>query len=247
METTKSGERQAETSSAKANARPIIDQKIGPDGHFAAPKSFTAQDEVQWAKVRQDAIRLRQYADKRCGFSNLYDPAGAYLCGGRNDGSSSACNKREGAECLIRIQPLSDPHFQSCMFWETVNAGDPEARYSDKSKKHMTDERIAFGATGNPLGFGCVRCDEGRHMLARPDSEGRQKWCRLIGMPVMDNACCADNEPLAGSPKKSPNDRGDRGGKGEGGAPNDKNDNGESRRSRMLDAVRGRRKGERVA
>lgn len=176
------------------NVRPIL---YGPvkSGLFTLPKDFTAEDEVEWTKRRIDSTRVAQYADSKCGLPNTFDSEGAYLCAGRADGQSSSCNKFSGkSECLIRIKPLDDPHQQSCGFWETSNAGDPEARYCPHGR--LDDARISFGDTENPMGFGCIRCEYGQDLLARPDSEGRSRWCALKGHPVEDNSCCADNEPV---------------------------------------------------
>jgi hypothetical protein len=178
--------------SIKTNIRKILTQPIS-DGKFSMPdSSFTSEDEVQWAKRRMDSVRVSQYSDTKCGLPNCYDPMGAYLCGGRSDGSSSPCNKREGNECLIRKGDLSNPHFQSCAFWEIANAGDQEARYSPDGR--LDDDRIGFGTTKNSLGYGCIRCEYYKPMM-RSDSEGRPGWCSLKGHTVEENSCCWDNEP----------------------------------------------------
>jgi hypothetical protein len=174
------------------NIRQILTDPV-KDGLFTVPKSFTAEDEVRWAKRRQDSARVAQYADSTCGLGNTHDPQGAYLCGGRKDGGSSPCNKLAGSECLIRIEPIDKPHAQSCGFWETTNAGDPEGRYCPKGK--MDDKRIQFGSTKNPEGFGCQRCEYGQHTLPYADSEGRTRWCELKGHSVEMSGCCADNDP----------------------------------------------------
>jgi len=184
------------------NVRPILDAPVGKDGLFEVPKSFSAEDEIAWAKRRMDSSRVAQYADSRCGLSNTYDPKGAYLCGGRKDGGSSPCNKLVNIgngpnECLIRESLVDNKHFQSCGFWETVNAGDPEGRYCPKGK--LGDDRISFGGTDSPYGFGCVRCEYGQQNLPYADSEGRERWCSLKGHSVEDNSCCADNEPVQAS------------------------------------------------
>lgn len=174
--------------------REILVSPTGKDGLFVVPQSFTAKDEVEWAKRRMDSARVAQYADSKCGLSNTFDVSGAYLCGGRGDGSSSPCNKFvAGGECLIRIKPVDDPHHQSCGFWETRNAGDPEGRYCPKGK--LDDTRISFGGTKSDEGFGCERCEYGEESLPYPDSEGRERWCSLKGHSVEDKSCCADNEP----------------------------------------------------
>lgn len=177
------------------NLRPILYGQV-KDGLFSVPsEKFTAKDEVEWAKRRIDSVRIASYADSKCGLPNTFDPKGAYLCGGCKDGSSSPCNKFVGkTECLIRIQPLSEPTAQSCGYWEVRNAGDPEARYCPKGR--MEDKRIGFGETDNPKGFGCVRCEYGQNDMLRADSEGRTRWCSLKGHPVEDNSCCEDNEPV---------------------------------------------------
>lgn len=176
------------------NDRPILDEATGPDELFITPSiGFTAQDEVQWAKRRMDASRVASYADFKCGLPNTFDPTGAYLCGGRADGRSSPCNKANGNECLIKKGLLTAPHYQSCAFWETRNTGDPEPRYSPHGR--LEDERIGFGQTKSPSGFGCMRCEYGRSMPA-PDSEGRTMWCALKGMSVQDVGCCWDNNPI---------------------------------------------------
>ncbi len=179
---------------AKERTRPILYAKVGKDGLFECPSSITVDDEVMWAKRRLDTVRLASYADSKCGLPNTYDETGAYLCGGRGDGTSSPCNKFvEGGECLIRIKPIDEPHAESCGYWETRNAGDPEGRYCPSGR--MEDERIGFGSTDNPEGFGCERCEYGEERLPSPDSEGRTRWCSLKGHPVEDQSCCADNEP----------------------------------------------------
>ena len=176
------------------NVREILEEPIS-DGKFALPSdNFTADDEVQWGKRRLDSVRVAQYADSKCGLSNTFDSTGAYLCGGRQDGGSSPCNKREGNECLIKSGDLSNPHFQSCAYWETQNAGDPEGRYCPDGK--LEDERIGFGETKNPAGFGCLNCEYFKTM-PRPDSEGRTGWCVLKGHTVEDKGCCWDNDPIA--------------------------------------------------
>ena len=184
----------------KKNVRQILTDPVS-DGLFALPKSFTAEDEVRWAKRRMDSARVAQYADSRCGISATFDPTGAYLCGGRKDGGSSPCNKREGTECLIRIKPLNDANHQSCGFWETTNAGDPEGRYCPHGK--LEDDRIQFGSTKSDEGFSCARCEYGQEMLPYSDSEGRPRWCALKGHPVENNSCCADNEPEEADEEKS--------------------------------------------
>lgn len=177
------------------NTRPIITQPLDADGYFAVPDAnFTAEDEVRWAKLRQDSVRISSYADSKCGLPQTRDEAGAYLCGGRADGTSRACNKLQGNECLIRIQPIKAIHLASCAFWETLNAGDPEGRYCPKGK--LDDPRIGFGDTKNPQGFGCIRCEYGQNQMPKADSEGRTRWCKEKGHPVEDTACCAENDPI---------------------------------------------------
>jgi hypothetical protein len=175
------------------NQRPILEQPQGPDGLFLVPKDFDAKREVLWTKLRLDSARVAQYQDSHCGpFPNTYDPAGAYLCGGRKDGKSKPCNKLQGRECLIRIKPIGDIHHFSCGFWEIENFGDPEGRYCRQGK--MDDKRINGGSTPNDLGFGCWHCIYGQQHMPRPDSEGRMRFCALKGHPVEDRSCCADNE-----------------------------------------------------
>lgn len=178
--------------------RPILQDPLGADGLFVIPKDFGVDDEVRWAKKRMDAARVSMYADSHCGLSNTYDSAGAYLCGGRQDGSSSPCNKLQVTECLIRKIKLTNPNKQSCEYWEIKNAGDPEPRYGPEGK--LEDKRISFGDTPNPLGFGCIRCEYGEGELPHLDSEGRNRWCALKGFPVEDTACCAENEPDVDDP-----------------------------------------------
>ena len=185
------------------NKRKILVEPVR-DGLFALPSDdFTSEDEVQWGKRRVDSVRLSQYADSKCGLPNCYDPFGAYLCGGRKDGTSSPCNKREGNECLIKDGDLTNPHFQSCAFWEISNAGDMEVRYSPEGR--LDSSRIGFGATKNLLGFGCVRC-EYFDVMKKPDSEGRWGWCALKGHTVEPNACCWDNEPKDDDDEKDDDD-----------------------------------------
>lgn len=182
---------------ALGTERPILEDPLDSDGHFTTPsEDFDVDDEVRWAKKRLDTVRVSQYADSKCGLPNTFDSAGAYLCGGRSDGSSSPCNKMilQSGECLIRIKPISDMHLQSCAFWEVKNSGDPEARYCPKGK--LEDSRIGFGSTKNEEGFGCIRCEYGQNQMPRPDSEGRDRWCKLKGHPVERTACCEDNEPV---------------------------------------------------
>lgn len=180
--------------------RKVLDDPTGDDGLFLVPESFGPVDEVRWRSRRMDSIRLAQYSDSKCGFSNLVDKA--YLCGGRKDGSTPACNKLiiKTGECLIRIDPIDKPHNQSCAYWETLNAGDSEGRYCPHSKEKMTDERISFGETSDPKGFGCVRCEYGQQKLPYADSEGRESWCSLKGHPVEASeektGCCAEQEPI---------------------------------------------------
>jgi hypothetical protein len=173
------------------NKRPILTDPQR-DGLFTVPIKITTEDEVRYAKRRQDSVRVSQYADSKCGLPNTFDEAGGYLCGGREDGSSPACNKLASRECLIRFTPINEPHHQSCGFWEVLNAGDPEGRYSRRGK--LSDERIGFGSTKSDLGFSCERCEYKADMLVS-DSEGRGAFCRLKGHPVEDRACCEDNEP----------------------------------------------------
>jgi len=165
------------------NLRPILVDPVSSDGLFTVPTKITAEDEVRYAKRRQDSVRISQYADSKCGLSATFDKDGGYLCGGREDGSSSACNKLVGSECLIYIKPIDNMHYQSCGFWEVRNAGDPEGRYCPKGK--LGDERIGFGSTKNPLGFSCQRCEYYAEMEVS-DSEGRDDFCRLKGHPVED-------------------------------------------------------------
>lgn len=177
----------------KLNKRPIL---YGPvsDGLFKTPQTISAKDEVEWAKRRMDSVRVAQYSDSKCGLPNTFDPTGAYLCMGRKDGRSSPCNKREGAYCLIRIEPLNRGQNQSCMYWEIYNAGDPEGRYCPHGK--LDDARLSFGSTPKTEGFGCMRCEYGQDMMPARDSEGRTRWCALKGHPVESNSCCGDNEPI---------------------------------------------------
>lgn len=182
------------------NKRPILKGHVGKDGYFECPKSFTVEDEVRWAKNRMRSTRIAQYADESCGLPHTYDKDGAYLCGGRADGGSEPCNMLQGSECLIRIKLLPAPHTTSCMWWEKPNAGDPEGRLCPKGK--LDDERLDFGPTKNPKGFGCIRCEYGQQMLLRPDSEGRKRWCEVKDHSVADNSCCADNEPEKGEKEK---------------------------------------------
>lgn len=179
------------------NERPVLEEEVGKDGLFAVPADdFGADKEVEWAKRRMDSIRVAQYADSKCGLPNVFDSAGAYLCGGCADGTSSPCNKFiiKMGECLIRIKPIDEPNNQSCGMWEVKNAGDPEARYCPKGK--LDDPRIGFGRTDNAEGFGCERCEYGQEHMPSPDSEGRTRWCSLKGHPVEDKSCCEDNEPV---------------------------------------------------
>lgn len=178
------------------NQRQILDAPK-KNGVFTLPETFSTKDEVTWAKRRMDSVRVAQYADSKCGLPNTFDATGAYLCDDRKDGESSPCNKLAGTECLIRIQPIDDAAHQSCGFWETRNAGDPEGRYCPKGK--LTDARISFGTTESDEGFGCERCEYGQQKLKTPDSEGRPRWCSLKGHPVEDKSCCADNEVVKGS------------------------------------------------
>jgi hypothetical protein len=180
----------------KQSERPILVDPVDKEGYFLLPEKFGPKDEVRWAKRRQDSIRVAQYADSKCGLPNTYDPKGAYLCRGCEDGSSKPCNKmiQKTGECLIRIELIDNGHFQSCGFWEIQNAGDAEGRYCDKGK--LDDTRIGFGDTENPEGFGCIRCEYGQQDMPRPDSEGRTLWCKKKGHPVEENACCADNDPI---------------------------------------------------
>jgi hypothetical protein len=185
------------------NVRPILVDPISDDGLFTVPTTITAEDEVRYAKRRQDSIRVSQYADSKCGLPNTFDKDGGYLCGGRADGSSAPCNKLVGTECLIYDKPVTDPNRQSCGMWEVSNAGDPEGRYCPKGK--LDTDRIGFGSTNSPLGFSCQRCKYYAHMTVE-DSEGRDDFCRLKGHPVEDNACCEDNEPTSGELKAKPTD-----------------------------------------
>jgi hypothetical protein len=173
--------------------RPILVDPVGKDGLFVVPKSLTAESEVRYAKRRQDSVRIAQYADSKCGLPATFDKDGGYLCGGRKDGRSSACNKLVGTECLIRKNPINNMHYQSCGMWEMRNAGDPEGRYCPKGK--LDDSRIGFGSTQSALGFSCQRCEYSTTMKMS-DSEGRGSFCRLKGHPVESNACCEDNEPV---------------------------------------------------
>jgi hypothetical protein len=186
--------------SASRSEREILEDPIGEDGLFEVPKSFGPHDEVRWRSRRMDSIRLAQYSDSKCGFPPLVDKA--YLCGGRKDKSTPPCNKfiTQTHECLIRIDLIDKPHNQSCMYWETQNAGDSEGRYCPHSKEKMTDQRISFGSTDDPLGFGCIRCEYGQGKLPYADSEGRESWCSLKGHPVEaeedKTGCCAEQEPI---------------------------------------------------
>lgn len=182
-----------QTDKQHKNEREIVEQPQDAKGHFICPKEFTRDDETRWAKIRMREARISNYQDTKCGgFPNTYDPAGAYLCGGREDGSSKPCNMfNQDKECLILEIALTEPHRQSCNEWEIENFGDPELR-----NKSLDAKRIGLGKTDNPDGFGCVRCHYGEQMMPRPDSEGRGRWCEKKGMPVMDNACCAENEPV---------------------------------------------------
>jgi hypothetical protein len=176
------------------NSRPILYGPISK-GLFVMPQSFGAKDEVNFAKRRMDTIRVAQYADSSCGLPNTYDADGAYLCGGRENGQSVACNKFDSADCLIRItEKIAKPNRSSCMYWEKSNAGDPEGKYCPEGR--LDDKRIDFGSTVNPLGWGCLRCEYGQQILNKPDSEGRTRWCGKKGHPVEDNSCCAENEAI---------------------------------------------------
>ncbi len=166
--------------------RKIIEQLLDK-ALFAIPKAFTRDNEVIWLKIRMDAARIASYQDSHCGvFSSTFDETGAYLCAG--------CNKLDGKECLIRIDPVKDPQHSSCMYWEVKNSGDMEPRYCPHGKRD--DERLSFGTTPSGFGFSCERCEYGQGALSMPDSEGRKRWCALKGMPVEDHACCGDNEPV---------------------------------------------------
>jgi hypothetical protein len=177
--------------------RKVLVSKVDKDGLFIAPTSWGAEQEVAWGKRRQDSVRVAQYSDSKCGIPATFDKDSAYLCGGMANGGSSPCNKFISGtnECLIRIKLIGEPHNQSCAMWETRNAGDPEGRYCPHGK--MEDERIGFGRTDAPEGFGCQRCEYGQTILPHPDSEGRTRWCALKGHPVEDVSCCWDNEPIS--------------------------------------------------
>lgn len=177
------------------NVRPILYAPVGKNGLFVMPKSFTAEDEVMFAKRRMDTIRVAQYADSSCGLPNTFDAAGAYLCGGRENKTAGECNKFDKGYCLIRInEEIAKPYASSCMYWEKTNAGDPEGKYCPGGR--LDDKRIDFGTTKNPLGFGCMRCEYGQQVLNEPDSEGRPLWCSKKGHPVEEKSCCAENDPI---------------------------------------------------
>jgi hypothetical protein len=182
----------------QVEGRPILDAPLDADGFFAKPKgALTKDQEVMFAKLRMRGVRTSNYADARCGLPNTYDETGAYLCGGRKNGSSPSCNMFVilNHECLLRDpKVINKPHNFSCGFWEQPNTGDPEGRRCPSGR--WKDERLSAGSTDNPLGFSCERCEYGQQQLDVPDSEGRTEWCKYHGHPVFKPACCADNEPV---------------------------------------------------
>jgi hypothetical protein len=177
--------------------RPILHLPLDKDGFFAVPLgSLTAEQEVQFEVVRKSAVAFADYADSTCGNPATVDPGAGYLCGGRGAGQpkSSPCNKFVvlGAECLIRkTKVIAKPHLSSCGKWDRKRAGDveeercPQGRYDDAT--------IRFGVTSNPLGWSCRRCEYGEQKMRVPDSIGRDQWCKWHGMPIEQDACCADN------------------------------------------------------
>lgn len=186
----------------KTPLRPILAWLVDADGYFKLPANqLTPEEEVKARQIRAFAVISSEYADSTCGNSFTYEKqegqsGSAYLCGGRSDGKSDPCNKFIilTGECVIRKDKIvKDPSHSSCGFWEHTRAGDPEARRCPSGR--FDDERINFGTTKNPLGFSCQRCEYGEEMLSVPDSEGRPRWCKLHGFPVMNDACCSDNEP----------------------------------------------------
>jgi len=181
--------------------RRILEWPVGSDGYFEVPaKRLTIEEEEKAHEIRCFASTIAQYADSSSGCPSTLDQTGAYLCGGRADRTSKPCNLFVilGSECLIRERKtVSQPHNSSCAFWEVSSAGDPEARRCPAGR--YDDERIKFGTTRNPLGFSCERCEYGEGKMKAPDSEGRARWCKKHGMPVFDEACCADNDPGKGN------------------------------------------------
>jgi hypothetical protein len=197
-----------------AEQAPELLRKIlkGPveDGLYTVPtEKLTVEEETEAAKRRMRWVRIADYADETCGISNTLDPEAAYLCGGREDGSSSPCNMFRGNgdnRCLIlEGGPMKKPHLSSCGKWEIRNDGDPEGDSCHKGFFSAAD--LSFGVTKNPQGWGCVRCEYGQKFMPEPDSEGRTRFCQLANIAVGEKACCRRNEAIKIEEKEESKDK----------------------------------------
>lgn len=168
----------------------------GEDGGFVDTGEY---DEVQEAHIRETAAALSKYADEFYGDPGIYDPTGRYLCGGFRQDEPASCNKyRPGSadqydsgKCVIFDGDISG-NLGTCDFWERYKGLiDPELQLAMPFPR---DRRYVEYPDGE--GAGCQRCFWGSGLAIRPDSQGRNLFCRWYGMRVTPTACCAENDRL---------------------------------------------------
>jgi len=157
-------------------ARKVLHPPRGDDGLFEDTGKY---DEVVEAHLRDTFAKMFQYADSWSGDSRVFDPRGDYLC--------EDCNKYEPSACLAVTGKISGNH-GSCRHWEDKDAGDSELEFAEKISKNLAD----YGETPNK-GFGCHRC-EYHSQAIKPDSHGRDQFCKQGAFRVFRNGCCALND-----------------------------------------------------
>lgn len=147
--------------------------------------------------VREMMGRIHFYADEHgSGNQKTFDVTGRYLCGGENQETEYSCNK-------FRPDPGGSPVggctmftgdingvTGGCDFWETFRGLlDPELKYA-----RLLDRDGVYVEHRDGEGFSCFRCIFGAMLAVRPDSSGRNRFCRWFGVRVTDRACCNRHE-----------------------------------------------------
>jgi hypothetical protein len=160
----------------KVQERKIISPEVGADGLFEDTGEY---DEVLESHLRDTFAKMFQYADPWAGDPRVFDKLGNYLCGD--------CNKYEPEACLA-VKGHIDADHGSCRHWEDKDSGDSELLFAEKITKNFAD----YGVTPK-AGFGCRRCEY--HVEAKkPDSHGRDQFCKQGAFRVFKNGCCALND-----------------------------------------------------
>jgi hypothetical protein len=158
------------------------------DGLVIQPDDASAEREVVMNENRLRFANHFKFADQYTGNTRTYDELGRYNCGRCNQEQRGACqlvyDQRSGTPMKLSPEAL---RAGSCGDWENICAGDPEMRLALKSL-----EAAGFGIAVNGIGFSCARCPFAQPAI-RPDSRGRQGFCRLGDFTTFWTACCGLN------------------------------------------------------